>query len=225
MPQGGGLWQLVLASLALVLLWGAQVGAERFGLTEQVLTRVAEVYGYRAQGRLLDWQELVDAYRNEDEATKLEAVNHFFNQVRYRSDASHWGQRDYWATPVELLASNGGDCEDYSIAKYFTLREMGVSAERMRITYVKALELNIAHMVLAYYATPDAEPLVLDNLIDDIKPASRRKDLQPVYSFNGEGLWLAKERAAGIRVGSASRISLWEDLGMRMQNGTLNRSR
>ncbi|WP_197479414.1 transglutaminase-like cysteine peptidase, partial [Oleiphilus sp. HI0132] len=81
-----------------------------------------------------------------------------------------------WATPLEFLATNAGDCEDFSIAKYFTLREMGIPDDMIKITYVKALELNQAHMVLAYYPTPDAEPLILDNLINEIKPAGQRTD-------------------------------------------------
>ncbi len=81
---------------------------------------------------------------------------------------------------MELLTTNGGDCEDFSIAKYLTLRAMGVPDDQLRIIYVKALELNQAHMVLAWYKTPGSDPLILDNLINDIKPASQRNDLEPV---------------------------------------------
>ena len=117
-----------------------------------------------------------------------------------------WGVKDYWATPLEFLSRGAGDCEDYSIAKYFTLKELGVSEKKMRITYVKALKLRQAHMVLTYFETPRSVPLVLDNLIPTIKPATQRKDLLPVYSFNGSGLWLAKSRGSGKKVGSSSRF-------------------
>jgi predicted transglutaminase-like cysteine proteinase len=126
---------------------------------------------------------------------------------------------DYWATPTEMLASNGGDCEDYSIAKYFTLLALGVNIDKLRITYVKARNLppaEQAHMVLTYYAKPDAIPLVLDNLVPEIKPASERADLLPVYSFNGDGLWLAKERGSGRVEGGSAKISLWTQLNSRM---------
>ena len=116
---------------------------------------------------------------------KLSLVNTFFNKTDFKSDISHWGKEDYWASPVELLSTNAGDCEDYSIAKYFTLMAMGVPVENLRITYVKAVKLNQAHMVLAYYAAPNEEPLILDNMTDEILPASERTDLVPVYSFNG----------------------------------------
>jgi len=119
---------------------------------------------------------------------------------------------------VEMLSTNGGDCEDFSIAKYFTLLELGVPDERLRITYVKALELNQAHMVLAYYETPESEPLILDNLINKIRSASQRSDLLPVYSFNGNNLWMSKERGQGRAiVGGSQRINLWRDLNIRMK--------
>ena len=151
------------------------------------------------------------------ELEKLDRVNSFFNRMHFVSDRQHWGREDYWATPVEFLATGAGDCEDFSLAKYFTLKALGIPLERMRLTYAKALELDQAHMVVAYFPTPDAEPLILDNLVDDIRPASQRNDLVPVYSFNGDGLWLSKERGRGRRVGSAGRLKLWNDLRSRME--------
>lgn len=210
---GKQLWIL----LFLVLAFKGWLAAQEFGLSEQLLSYVAEKYGKRAKGRLQDWEAVVNDNRGLTVQKKLELVNRFFNKLNFVDDIKHWNKEDYWATPVEFLSTNGGDCEDFSIAKYFTLKEMGVPVERMRITYVKAVKLNQAHMVLTYYAKPDAEPLVLDNLITDIKPASRRDDLVPVYSFNGDGLWLSKERGQGRRVGGSERISLWTDLGIRLE--------
>jgi predicted transglutaminase-like cysteine proteinase len=143
------------------------------------------------------------------DAAALKQVNGFFNQVSYFNDIVHWGVEDYWATPVEMLGSFGGDCEDYSIGKYLSLKEIGVPLERLRITYVRALKLGEAHMVLAYYATPDAEPLILDNLMNDIRPASQRTDLEPVYSFNDDDLWVP---GGAVRKGSATSVRLWKGL-------------
>lgn len=200
-----------------ILIFTVLAIADGPGLSQKVLDYVADKYGSRARNRLLDWETLIKTNKGKSEAAKLKMVNDFFNRVRFLSDKEHWKQDDYWATPVEFLATNGGDCEDFSIAKYFTLKEMGVPVNRMLLTYVTALELNQAHMVLTYYATPDSEPLVLDNLKGKIKRASKRKDLKPIYSFNGDGLWLSKERGKGKRVGSSDRISLWTDLGRRME--------
>jgi predicted transglutaminase-like cysteine proteinase len=153
-----------------------------------------------------------------DDMQKLAVTNEFFNRLTFVSDIDHWGKEDYWATPVQMLASNGGDCEDFSIAKYFTLRQMGIPAERMRLTYVKALELNQAHMVLTYYSTPDADPLVLDNLVTDIRTSSSRTDLLPVYSFNGSGLWLVKARGMDQHVGDPNRLSRWKEVIARISD-------
>jgi len=145
-------------------------------------------------------------------------VNDFFNELEFVNDIDHWGKEDYWATPLQTLATNGGDCEDFSIAKYFTLVEMGIPVNRMRITYVKALQLNQAHMVLTYFPTPDADPLVLDNLVPEIRASSTRDDLLPVYSFNGDGLWLAKARGTGQHVGKSDRLSRWQEVLARINS-------
>lgn len=180
-------------------------------LAPELLARVEKQYGADAKSRLLSWQDLLQPNADQ-QLQQLQRVNLFFNQIRFIDDIDHWQKTDYWATPIEMLATNGGDCEDFSIAKYLTLIALGLPEEKLRITYVKAIELNQAHMVLTYYPTPDAEPLVLDNLIDEIKPASERPDLAPVYSFNGSDLWLAKERGQGQLVGKSDRLSMWNDV-------------
>lgn len=172
-----------------------------------------------AEQRVDAWRELIRDNRSAGTQQKLDRVNRFINQLEFVDDIDHWDREDYWATPLETLTSNGGDCEDFSIAKYFTLKELAVPEQSMRLIYVKSLTLNQPHMVLGYYAYPEAEPLVLDNLIDTIVPTAQRPDLVPVYSFNSEGLWLAKQRGQGERVGSSDRLGLWRELLGRM-NGS-----
>ncbi len=206
---------LVAAPLLLVLLAGALHADWDFNLISQ---RAETLYGPLGAGkaRIDDWQALLERLPTLDEPAQLEAVNRFFNaSLRFRDDIEIWRQNDYWATPVEALRKGAGDCEDFAIAKYFTLREAGIASDKLRITYVKALRLNQAHMVLTYYATPDAMPLVLDNLINVIRPASERSDLLPVYAFNAEGLWLAG-KGGGKPVGDAKRLSRWQDLLKKM---------
>jgi predicted transglutaminase-like cysteine proteinase len=187
-----------------------------FRLDPDVLDRAEKVYGREARQRLLNWQSLVREDSSSTEREKLEKVNAFFNQVPFVDDLLLWKEKDYWATPVEFLVRDGGDCEDFSIAKYFTLKKMGVDEDKLNLTYVKALALNQAHMVVTYYATADGEPLILDNLNPEILAASQRRDLMPVFSFNGSGLWLAKERLRGRKVGSSDRYTRWRDLLERM---------
>ncbi|WP_250656315.1 transglutaminase-like cysteine peptidase [Alkalimarinus coralli] len=154
-------------------------------LDEQYLSGIEDQYGADARERIERWQAMTSLKDKLRIKRKLSIVNNFFNKSAFKSDIEQWGKEDYWASPVELLSTNSGDCEDYSIAKYFTLKAMGVPAENLRITYVKTVKLNQAHMVLAYYPKPNSEPLILDNMTDKILPASRRTDLVPVYSFNG----------------------------------------
>lgn len=208
---------LKIANLVLLCVVTIVV-ADTVLLDDKILTYVEKKYGIIARQRLVSWDELMRFNKEDSESKKLKLVNDFFNQVRFISDDIHWQQKDYWATPVEFLSTNGGDCEDFTLAKYFTLRQMGVPDKKLRLTYVKAVRLNQAHMVLSYFETPSAEPLILDNLIKDIKRASLRRDLIPVYSFNGAGLWLAKEREQGRLVGKSSRVSRWTDVVQRMKS-------
>lgn len=182
-------------------------------VTSKEIEQAKIQYGSQAADRLAEWQELVDKNQNRSEKDKLEIVNDFFNQVRFIDDIIHWQKKDYWATPLEMLATDAGDCEDYSIAKYFTLKALGVSESKLYITYVKAIRLNQAHMVLTYFETPKSVPLVLDNINKRILQASRRTDLVPIYSFNGDGLWLARERGKGRSVsGGTSKLKNWNSL-------------
>lgn len=170
-----------------------------------------------------DWRQLIDHSRVLGTQDKLRRVNEFFNRkIQFADDINIWGQTEYWATPIETLAKGRGDCEDFTIAKYFTLLEAGFSNEQLRLIYVKAKiggsasKITQAHMVLAYYPEPDAEPLILDNLITEIQPASRRPDLQPVFSFNSQGIWAAGatrgHAASSVPGAGIGRLTRWQEL-------------
>jgi predicted transglutaminase-like cysteine proteinase len=187
----------------------------------KIVSALEENYGERAAKRGTAWLGLMQADPKFSENDNLQKVNRFFNMFHFIDDIDLWGVKNYWATPVEFIGVNGGDCEDYSIAKYFTLLELGIADEKMRITMVKAVNLNQYHMVLAYYATPASVPLILDNIDGVIKPANTRKDLIPIYSFNGSQLWLNKDRGRSVANGNASRIKAWRDLRQRMNTAKL----
>jgi len=168
---------------------------------------------------LADWQKLLKDAKDLPIADKLKRVNEFFNRhIHYATDQEVWGQEDYWATPMESLSKGRGDCEDYVIAKYYMLRELGVPDQQLRLIYVRAhfggadSAAQEAHMVLAYYSTPEAEPLVLDSQINDIRPASRRPDLTPVFSFNAEGIYSGVAGNSQAGPGGVGRLSRWADL-------------
>ena len=157
-------------------------------------------------------QEIVEA-QGLDEIARLKGVNAFFNRaIVFREDKDVWGQVDYWASPLEMMNRGQGDCEDFAIAKYFALMAAGVPSAKLRLVYVRAQigAVTQAHMVLAYYRDPMAEPLILDSLLGDIRPASRRPDLSPVFSFNAECLW---QGVGASRAGDPSaRLSRWRDM-------------
>ncbi|ROM92015.1 cysteine protease LapG [Pseudomonas brassicacearum] len=203
-----------------LLIAGVLLGGLHADWDFSLISRRAEtLYGPLGEGkqRIDAWQHLLATQRQTPELEQLNVVNLFFNkQMRYVEDIDLWHVEDYWATPIEALWKGAGDCEDYAIAKYFSLRHLGVSSDKLRITYVKALRQNRAHMVLTYYSSPDAMPLVLDSLMDAIQPASQRADLLPVYSFNAEGLWLPGAKG-NKKVGDTKRLSRWQDVLKKMQ--------
>lgn len=176
-------------------------------VSERLVRDYQARFGNGTRQRLEAWKRYAALRKGAplDEVELLAEVNRTLNRLRFVDDMPHWGAADYWATPAESVGSDGADCEDFSIAKFFLLKELGVPVSRLRMTYVKALTLNQAHMVLAYYPSPDAEPLVLDNLEDAVRPASERTDLVPVYSFNDEEVWIESRG----RRGSPRQIRNW----------------
>lgn len=212
-------WLVLIAAGGLALLGSA---ADDFRL-ERVAQAVQQRYGGNAAEVAKDWNNALMVFQSGSEQQKLKDVNEYFNRkLRFIDDQTLWGQADYWATPIEALMKGAGDCEDFAIAKYFALKFIGVPSAKLRITYVKARiggpasNITQAHMVLTYYSSPDAEPLVLDNLISEIRPASRRNDLLPVFSFNSEGVWASG--GTEPQPGGRSRLSRWNDLLEKMKN-------
>ncbi|MCL1068944.1 transglutaminase-like cysteine peptidase [Shewanella olleyana] len=183
---------------------------------QKTISALSNQYGDRAGKRAKAWFKIVNDAQKLDDIAKLEKVNGFFNLFKFVDDTVLWGESNYWASPMEFIGVNAGDCEDFSIAKYFTLLQVGIPEDKLRITMVKATSVNQYHMVLAYYETPGSVPLVLDNLDPVIKPATQRADLLPVYSFNGKQLWLNKEKGRGVLAGSSSRLEKWNDLKLRL---------
>lgn len=178
------------------------------------------LYGQSGLSVLEEWFALLDRLAGAALQTQLRDVNDFFNRrVRWLDDSVIWGQEDFWATPLETLGKGQGDCEDYSIAKYITLKQLGVPGDQLRMIYVRARigrsQITQAHMVLGHYETPAAEPLLLDNLVPSITPASQRNDLDPLFSFNSQGLWAGD--ATESRADPMDRLSRWRSVIDRMQ--------
>lgn len=166
-----------------------------------------------------EWLTLLNTSSETSIDTRLQRVNSFFNhKLVFTEDIALWGETDYWATPMESLTKGRADCEDYVIAKYFSLRSLNIPDTQLRLIYVKARiggpnsSIEQAHMVLAYYPSAEFEPLILDNLITDIRPASRRKDLSPIFSFNSLGIFSGASSGATMGSGGVGRLSRWQTL-------------
>lgn len=185
-----------IASFTLVLL----ANNDDFFFDKETINKVEKKYGVFAKNRLIALAELMNSLKNAPESEKILKINDFFNKVPYQSDIKTWGVNDYWATMLEFLGKDRGDCEEYATAKYFMLKELGVPTSKMYISYVQATKQKVAHMVLTYFETKNSIPLVLDNYNKKILPATQRPDLIPIYSFNGDSLYLAKQQGLGKEV-------------------------
>ncbi len=205
--------------LGLFLAWLVCAAPDPQVLQRELVAR----FGPARVSLLKDWLQLLTQTRAQaSDETKLRRINDFVNRnIAFEADISVWQQSDYWATPIETIGQGRGDCEDFAILKYVSLRQVGVPASRLRLIYVKArLQTPVgpqvqAHMVLAYYATPNAEPLVLDNLNPAIVHAGKRNDLTPVFSFNSDGIYAGisgRDKAAS----GVGRLSRWADVLQRI---------
>lgn len=213
-----GGWGLLLA---LLVALGASIAAPDLDKTQAL---ALQRYGARAAETVVAWRRLIEESRALPEADKLDKVNAFFNRrMLFEDDIIVWQQQDYWATPLEFMGRGTGDCEDFSIAKYITLQMLGVGNDRLRLIYVRAKvgsTTSVAHMVLGFYPQPTDEPLILDNLISSVRPASMRSDLTPVYSFNNAGLWVGG--GATSLADPTTRLSRWRNVLDRMRQEGLS---
>jgi predicted transglutaminase-like cysteine proteinase len=203
------IWATIGVTFFVVALAVAQVNLPL--MRELALTR----YGPDTARVVDDWQSHIETMKSMPDKDKLARANNFFNsRIRWVQDPQAWGKEDYWATPLELIGRGMGDCEDFAIAKYLTLILAGVEIDKLRITYVKARvvesgdDKSAAHMVLAYYPSPTAEPVILDNIVIDVLPASQRSDLTPVYGFNSKGLWVGHATAPATTQ-PGTKLSRW----------------
>lgn len=208
-----------------MLLFFTCIFAETFDF-DKLSTLARQRYGEDAYQDVIALQQLTSQLKTAPESEKLKRINDFFNQkITFADDIDVWAQTDYWATPLESIGRQAGDCEDFSIAKYMFLKAANIPNDKLRLTYVRA-EVNFqgrrsvrAHMVLSYYATPQSEPLILDSLMTEISPASQRKDLSPIFSFNDKGLWVGNSNKP--KSDSQSHLSKWRDVLLRMRTDGL----
>lgn len=136
--------------------------------------------------KTVTWQKLRDGANGKSQMDLLRYVNSFWNTWPYREDMANWGVADYWAIPAQFLTKSG-DCEDYAIAKYFTLKELGFPPDKMRLVVLRDTVRNLPHAVLVVYLDNDA--YVLDNLSKVVLSHASLPNYQPQYSVNETGRW------------------------------------
>jgi len=178
-------------------------------IPETIMNEAEEKYSIFSRYRYEAFNAKIRELQNVSIEIKLKEINNFFNKVPYADDIIIWNQKEYWATPLEFLGKDKGDCEDYVIAKYFALVNLGVESKKLYLSHVKSTRFKRSHMVLSYYKTPSSIPLILDNTNFKIFPADKRKDLTLVYNFNGENLCFTRE--AG-HLNNTKVFSKWDTL-------------
>lgn len=141
----------------------------------------------RLSCHLTEWQHFLANLKSQGQRAQLAAVNAYANEKRYVLDQDNYGTADYWATPREFLVNNG-DCEDYSIIKYYSLRNLGFPPEVLRIVVVQDTNLKIPHAVLAVYF--DNDILILDNQVRQVVSHRITAHYVPVYSVNEKQWWM-----------------------------------
>ena len=179
--------------LLLVFLCSSVFSAEL--ITAELEKSAEKKYGKFAKNRFVAIKtKLLAELKDADDMKKLNVVNTWVNFIKYKSDEKVYAQSDYWATLYEFVGKNSGDCEDYTIAKYYILKELGINPRRLKFTYViykNRSGKKISHMVLSYLKVPKPKTkndiLILDNNNRLILPASKRKDIVKVVKMiNGD---------------------------------------
>jgi predicted transglutaminase-like cysteine proteinase len=175
-----------------VLLAGSAFGSGFQPWSENVFIHIGQEYGSDAEKRFRWLHQFIIDNQHIPDMEKVEKVNQALNHLPWIADSRHWKKADYWASPLETIATFGGDCEDIAIAKYVVLRNLGISADQLALAYVKIKKTGEDHMVLLFIRYPskpleEKEVYVLDNYVEEVKLGSERPDLLAVYAFDAQG--------------------------------------
>lgn len=189
------LTRLLFLPILLILSSSHFISAAAFQpWSENVFTHIGKEYGPEAEKRVRYLHTLVVENQNKTVEEKLRLVNDTMHKLPWIADKAHWKKDDYWATPIETLATFGGDCEDIAIAKWILLRHLGIPKENLRLAYVKVKATGENHMILAYVDRidlPREERLettwILDNIDKRLLKATERTDLLAIYSTDADG--------------------------------------
>ncbi len=132
------------------------------------------------------WADFLRPLKSSSRTEQMVRVNNFANARQYIKDRANYGLSDYWARPVDFLRSSG-DCEDYAIFKYASLKALGFSDQDMRLV-VGILDDGTPHAVLQVSAPTGS--LILDNRFTRLIPEHQSNLIpNPKYSVNLTRRW------------------------------------
>ena len=136
---------------------------------------------------IIHWKAMIQSLKDKPFFEQLRIINKYANVYPYITDPENWGTADYWETPFEFLELSG-NCKDYAITKYYSLRMLGIPAERLRLIILQDLNLGgVIHAILGVYK--DGELYILDNQIQQVIPARKIYHYKPIYAINETSWW------------------------------------
>ncbi len=135
---------------------------------------------------LRGYQRIVHRARDLDARGQLDVVNRFINRRRWSRDRDADGKRNQTFATLHDFLRGGGDCEDFALAKYFMLRELGFSPEALRVVVSWDRKERAYHAVVAAYVEDRVWLLETD---DTIRRRWQQRDYRYVYAINEESIW------------------------------------
>ena len=139
------------------------------------------VQSLRGPCLIADWKDFIAHEQGRPRSAQLDDVNREMNAHLYRLNSY------YWETPREFLIQDG-DCKDYAIAKYFTLRKLGWSDDDLRVVVLRDMNIQQDHAILVAYS--DGKTYSLDNQIPTVLPTEAIHHYWPYYAINESHWWM-----------------------------------
>jgi len=205
----------MLKIVLFLALFISSIVAEEFYINPYYLDKLKK--DSRSYKILKHYASFLNTIKAEDDKTKIQKVNLYINKIVPRYDSYNYKNEEYWATPFEFFSSAGGDCEDYVIAKMYSLEQLGISPKIMYMSAVKEKYRGGNHMVLSLHVDKNTPPLVLDNLSTRVLPIDKRVDLELMFMFNENGFFKLTNRQKIIRIKQIN-ISAYKELQLKDKN-------
>ncbi len=160
--------------------------ADPFYINKDDIKRIKNLYEKtQTIQRIYNFKKFFQKTKTYDEIKKLNRVNSYINKIIGKADKTN-----EWITPKEFMIRGRGDCEDYTLTKYFALKKLNIDTNKIYPSVVKVKGSKDYHMVLLY--EKDNKHLVLDNLSWKMLPLQKRKNLEFFYAFNEKGSYIMK---------------------------------